>query len=174
MTDPDIEDVRLTLQGDGDAYRRIVERHQQEIAKRMRRFTRDRLALDELVHDAFVQAYLSLRSYRGDAPLIAWLHRIAVRTGYRFWSARDKLPKDASLDHVAARSVESTADSEAIDRALAKLSPRDRLVVTLMYLDGHSVAETAKLTGWSQTMVKVQAFRARGKLKALMEQSIRN
>ena len=52
---------------------------------------------------------------------------------------------------------------------LARLPPRDRLVLTLIYLDGCSVAEAAELTGWSQTMTKVQAHRARKKLKKLLE-----
>jgi RNA polymerase sigma-70 factor (ECF subfamily) len=43
-------------------------------------------------------------------------------------------------------------------------------VVTLMYLEDRSVAETAALTGWSKTMVKVQAFRARAKLRKMMSE----
>jgi RNA polymerase sigma-70 factor, ECF subfamily len=47
------------------------------------------------------------------------------------------------------------------------LPPRDRLVLVLMYVDGRSVDEAAQLAGWSKTMIKVQAFRARRKLRAL-------
>jgi RNA polymerase sigma-70 factor (ECF subfamily) len=53
---------------------------------------------------------------------------------------------------------------------LEKLSPRDRLVITLLHLEERSVAEAAEHTGWSQTMVKVQAFRARARLKKLLQQ----
>jgi RNA polymerase sigma-70 factor (ECF subfamily) len=59
-----------------------------------------------------------------------------------------------------------------LHRVLDRLSPRDRLVVTLLYLENHSVADTASLTGWSQAMVKVQAFRARSKLRKLLERTI--
>ena len=52
---------------------------------------------------------------------------------------------------------------------LAKLPPRDRLVLTLLYLEGLSVAQAAQRAGWSKAMVKVQAFRARKKLRALLE-----
>jgi RNA polymerase sigma-70 factor (ECF subfamily) len=46
---------------------------------------------------------------------------------------------------------------------------RDRLVLMLIYLEGCSVAEAAEATGWSRTMVKVQAHRARRRLRALLE-----
>jgi RNA polymerase sigma-70 factor (ECF subfamily) len=45
------------------------------------------------------------------------------------------------------------------------------LVLTLFYLEGCAVAEIARLTGWSQTMVKVQAFRARNRLKKLLAEA---
>jgi RNA polymerase sigma-70 factor, ECF subfamily len=44
-------------------------------------------------------------------------------------------------------------------------------VLTLLYLESHSVAEAAELAGWSQTMVKVQAYRARQKLRKLIDES---
>ena len=59
----------------------------------------------------------------------------------------------------------------AVHAALAKLAPHDRLVLTLFYLEGCAVAEIARLTGWSQTMVKVQAFRARNRLKKLLAEA---
>jgi len=61
--------------------------------------------------------------------------------------------------------------SEILGDLLEGLLPRDRLVLTLLYWDGCSVAEAAELTGWTQTMVKVQAYRARKRLKRLIEES---
>ena len=49
---------------------------------------------------------------------------------------------------------------------LDRLPPRDRLVLVLVYIEGHSIDEAARLAGWSKTMVKVQAFRARRKMRA--------
>ena len=53
---------------------------------------------------------------------------------------------------------------------LEMMSHRDRLVLTLLYWDDCTVAEAAELAGWTQTMVKVQAHRARKKLKRLLEE----
>jgi len=62
-----------------------------------------------------------------------------------------------------------SADEVAV--TLEKLAPRDRLVLTLLYLESRSVAEAADLAGWSETMVKVQAHRARKRFRKLLEQS---
>jgi RNA polymerase sigma-70 factor (ECF subfamily) len=165
----DTADVTLSRRGDGEAYERIIRRHQQELSRRLRRFARDRRTLEELVHETFVQAYLSLDRFRGDAPFSHWLHRIAVRTGYRYWKEMRREARAQALVGEPAVTVNEAADSETLHQVLQQLSPRDRLVVTMLYLEEHTVAETADLIGWSQTMVKVQAFRARGRLRKLME-----
>ena len=64
----------------------------------MWRFTRDRVQWEELVHDVFVEAYLSLRSYRGEAPLLHWLRKIATRVGYRWWKHRNRQKVETSLE----------------------------------------------------------------------------
>jgi RNA polymerase sigma-70 factor (ECF subfamily) len=66
---------------------------------------------------------------------------------------------DAQLDARAAR--------EAVDALLARLPSDDRVVLTWLDLEGRSTAEIAQLTGWSRTLVKVRAFRARRRLRAL-------
>jgi RNA polymerase sigma-70 factor (ECF subfamily) len=52
-----------------------------------------------------------------------------------------------------------------LDQAMSRLKPEDRLVITLFELEDRSVREVAVLTGWSETRVKVRAFRARQALK---------
>jgi RNA polymerase sigma-70 factor (ECF subfamily) len=52
---------------------------------------------------------------------------------------------------------------------MARLSADERLVITLLELEEKSVHETAELTGWSESNVKVRAFRARQALKKILE-----
>jgi RNA polymerase sigma-70 factor, ECF subfamily len=172
----DRNDVRASLAGDGDAYARLVRRYQDEAASWLWRFTHDPLMLEELVQETFVQAYLSLRTFRASGPFGAWLRQIATRAGYRFWKQRRQdaarhsgspaEPEAATDDPVDARDRQWT-----IQDVMAQLSPRNRLVVQLRYLEDRSVAEVAELTGWSQAMVKVQSYRARKKLHKLLEHS---
>ena len=58
---------------------------------------------------------------------------------------------------------------ERLQAALAELSPKERLVITLLELEERSVQEIASLTGWSEGNVKVRAFRARAALRKIME-----
>lgn len=70
-----------------------------------------------------------------------------------------------------AQSLEPDQAAELLHRVFERLAPRDRLVLTLRYLEQCDVAETARRTGWTQTMVKVQTLRARNRLRKLLEQS---
>jgi RNA polymerase sigma-70 factor (ECF subfamily) len=172
-TDADARDVVACLRGDGEAFRRLVERHQNGIASLMWRFTHDPAQQEELVHDAFVEAWRSLRSFKTDRPFGPWLRTVAVHVGYRYWKrlgrARQELSLEDMDDIAEARDPDPERADELVHGLLGRLSPRDRLVLTLIYLEGHTVAETAQLTGWSKTMVKVQAYRARAKLARLLQ-----
>jgi RNA polymerase sigma-70 factor (ECF subfamily) len=131
-----------------------------------------------LVHDVFVEAYFALAGYRCRAPLLHWLKRIATRVGYRYWKQRRQrqerqVPWTDNLgdDMAAPDSTDAARDAaELVHRLLAQLAPRDRLVLTLMYLEECTVAEISQLTGWSEVLVKVQAHRARQRLRKLWAQ----
>jgi RNA polymerase sigma-70 factor (ECF subfamily) len=176
MDGSDLQDIQASLHGDGQAYARLVERYQNEIATQMWRFTHDRGKLEELVHDVFVEAYISLRSFRGSSPFLHWLRRIATRVGYRFWRNQKRQQAHQVVlqdwDEVVGRqdrTMEQQQASELLELLMSQLSPADRLVLTLLHLEELSVAEVAKRTGFSQISVKVRAHRARKKLKALLE-----
>jgi RNA polymerase sigma-70 factor, ECF subfamily len=166
----DAVDVQATLAGDGESYARLIRRHQPAVAAYLWKFTRDRQQWEELVHDVFVEAYFSLGKYAGRAPLVHWLKRIATRVGYRHWRTRRRrreVPFPDDPDQLGAVAEDSTAAwqaGELVHRLLGELAPRDRLVMTLTYLESCRVAEIAALTGWSETMVKVQTHRARKRL----------
>ncbi len=167
-------------QGDGNAFQELVERYQKQVASIMWRFSRELDTHQDLVQDVFVEAYTSLKNYQPQAPFVHWLSRIAVRVGYRHWK-RLKKERDnphVSLDEWGQLSDPGTPDilasKEAADllhRLLGQLTPRNRLVLTLRFVEERSVEETSELTGWSQTMVKVQTLRARSQLKKLFEKS---
>ena len=173
----DTEDIRLTLSGDGAVYARLVERYQAGISARMWRFTRERAKHRELVQDVFVEAYLSLKTFRGKAPFGHWLARIGTRAGYRHWrkEAQERSNQMVPLEDwdqpvwKEPESLEPEKAAEILHSLLELLPPRDRLALMLRYVENRSIEETAELTGWSRTMVKVQAWRARKKLKKLFE-----
>ncbi len=171
----DWADITATLNGDEQAYAKLVRRYQSDIADQMWRFSRQVSVAEELVQEVFVEAYFSLAKFRGQSPLLHWLRRIATRVGYRYWKHETRRrARSAALEawSIVREPQADTHPEEAgaiVHQVLAQLPPRDRLVLTLIYLQGCSVSETSDRTGWSQTMVKVQAHRARKKLKKLIE-----
>jgi len=173
--DSDRSDVEAARAGDGLGYERIIERHQSAVAAWMWRFTRDKNTLEELSQEVFVEAYYSLKSFRGGSSFRTWLLAIATRVGYGFWKRTAREQKRSADAHLllAGDPVED-GPSEAADAlfgVLETLPPKERLVLTLMYFEELSVAEIAAATGWSASLVKVRAYRARQRLKGLLAQA---
>lgn len=172
----DIEDIQRSQNGDPEAFRRLVERYQGRVSKLLWRFTRDKNTHEELVQESFVQVYLSLRSYKKKAPFEHWLTRIVTRVGYRFWKQSSRHTNTSLQEADCRHLVQGQTDpldarqaAELVHVLLAKLPSRDRLVLTLRYLEQCSVEETARQTGMSQSLVKVQTHRAKKKLKKILK-----
>lgn len=141
--------------------------------------------LDDTVQDAFLRAYRSLQTFR-NGSMATWLSTITLRTCYDFWRERYRCaeyPVSAFTDRHQAwldeamsdRSNESYLEKgrqaearEILDHMLDKLSPGDRMALELVYLEGCSVKEAARLLGWSVPNVKVRLFRSRRKLRELI------
>jgi RNA polymerase sigma-70 factor (ECF subfamily) len=176
--------VRRIVQGETDLFGEIITRHQLHVARIAgRHVPADRV--HETAHEVFVRAYLSLAGYAGSAPFQHWLSGIAVRTCYDFWRERKHEPWPVStltqehqqwMDRVlAAQSDEQFREearrreaTEILEWGLGQLSAEDRMVLTLVHLDGYSVRETADLLGWTVVNVKVRAHRARRALRKLL------
>lgn len=175
----DLRDIQRTLKGDSEAFKRLIERYQQHVAGILWKFTRDHRVHDELAQDVFVEMYLSLRTYKGKAPLSHWLARIATRIGYRFWKEKQSRSRDESFSLTewdgalmdGQQRIDPSEAARVLYELLAQLAPRDRLVLTLRYLEECDIEETARRTGWSKPMVKVQSLRARKKLRKLFEKA---
>jgi RNA polymerase sigma-70 factor, ECF subfamily len=171
--------------GDVDAFECLVHRYTPLLfGIASRHVPRDRV--EELVQDAFVEAFRSLGSYAHRAPFHHWLSRIAVRCCYSFWRSyhrRAEIPVsslseesenwmnrilDAHSQEVFEAEVARSEAAEVLDHALGRLSPKDRMVVSLVHLDGYSVQEAADLMGWTAVALKVRAHRSRTKLRKII------
>jgi RNA polymerase sigma-70 factor (ECF subfamily) len=80
------------------------------------------------------------------------------------------LEEQAVVENLATSSEELAPDQrfasrQLVEHLLTALKPVERLAVDLLYLQGRSVAEIRKITGWSAALIKVRAFRARQKMK---------
>jgi RNA polymerase sigma-70 factor (ECF subfamily) len=140
--------------------------------------------MDDLLQDAFLQVFQSLRGWRAEASLATWIDRVAVRVAYRYLSNRRRRgqPLELALDEDdAATDVAAPGASGSLGgarRQLARdgvrrlyavldaLSPAARLAFTLHEIDGRSMAEVAELVGASVTATKLRVWRARRSIEA--------
>lgn len=171
----DLQLIQAVRDGERERYQEVVERYQETISRRMWKFSRAPGEHEELVQEVFVEAYLSLGSFRGEAGFEHWLQRIATRVGYRFWKQRSRKrsrevttgesPREWGVaEDTSGAGLAAEEAAEQVYRLLERLPIEDRLVMTLLHLEDCSVAEIAEQMNWSESQVKVRAHRARKKL----------
>ena len=166
--------VRSAAAGDGSAFAELVARHKARVFALASRFTRDSHQLEDLAQETFLRAWQRLGQYRGEAPFEHWLVRIAVHVCYDFLRSRkqrflqEALPLDDLELPAPGTSPAAGEARELVEAGLARLAPKERLVLTLLELEDRSVREVAALTGWSEANVKVRAHRAREALRKVL------
>jgi len=174
---PDEQLVQATLGGDDQAFAELARRHKKRVFGVAARFARDAGELEDICQDVFVQAFCKLRQFRRDSPFEHWIMRITTFKCYDYLRKKRRegpvISVEAMLETghepAAAEAPAPHPDLERLHAALAELSPKERLVITLLELEERSVQEIAGITGWSESNVKVRAFRARAALRKLME-----
>jgi len=185
----DDELVAAVRSGDEAAFALLFERHRRSVTRLAYRFFYRREQVEDIVQESFANAYFALGAYRGgqERSFIAWLSRITVRACYdalrrsrRAESVMSELnQEEEGLLAEKLRDVGKGSDieSSAISRDLAnkllqRLEPDDRIVLTLLSVGDLSVAETAELTGWSVSKVKMRAHRARRSLRRVLHRFV--
>ncbi len=134
-----------------------------------------------------MKAYTQLSSYEGRGSFEGWLIRITTNICLNLLRSARRRPESVVADltenenewldnHLADVSVARHDASERglvaadiAEKVLSNLSPDDRLVLTLVDGDEMPVKEVAEMTGWSESKVKVQAFRARRRMREAVE-----
>ena len=172
--------VKAALQHDDEAARQLVRQLYPLVAKLVRAHRPRRTAEEDLCQMIFIKIFQKLSQFSGKVPLEHWVSRIAINTCLNQIQSEKVRPevRHADLSEKELAVVESLATSseelapdkrfasrQLVEHLLDALKPVERLVIDLLYLQGRSVAEFKKLTGWSATLVKVRAFRARQKMK---------
>lgn len=171
--------------GDESAFEEIVRRYSPRVFQVASRFFRQRSLVEEAAQDVFLKAWTQLGDYEGRGSFEGWLTRIATTTCLNLIRSAKRRPEttladltdeemtwlDRKLtDESAQQSVErNLAAADLADKVLATLPPDDRTVLMLMDGDDYSVREVSAMTGWSESKVKVQAFRARRRMREAVE-----
>ena len=182
--------VAAARAGDEDAFGKLFERHRRLVARIAGRFFSQVEQIEEIIQDSFTKAYFALSTYHGThaASFKAWLGQITVNSCYDQLRRTQRRPPQSFIDitdsenHELGTQLRAAGASADVERAiisrdlaaklLSRLSAEDRLVLTLLDVEGFSVAEIAEMTGWSISKVKVRAHRARAHLRRILQKYI--
>jgi RNA polymerase sigma-70 factor, ECF subfamily len=182
----DLELARQARAEDESAFAEIVRRYSPRVFHVAHRFFRDRSQAEEAAQETFLKAFAQLKSFAGRGSMEGWLTRIATNTCLNIIRAANRRPElvtaELSEDETGwlekvcerasgqHRNVEDRViAADLAERLLEGLSPEDRLALTMIDGEQASVSDVAEMTGWSESKVKVRAFRARKKAREVLE-----
>ncbi|HEV7251726.1 MAG TPA: sigma-70 family RNA polymerase sigma factor [Mesorhizobium sp.] len=154
--------LRSALAGDERAYARFLE----QVARLVRGFARKRAGSggvdpEDVVQETLLSIHAKRHTWRTDAPVLPWVFGIAryrMIDAYRKRGRRVEIELDEIMETVA-QPEEDAVSVRDIGRALEALTPGQRLVVSAISVEGHTIAETAAKHDMSQVAVRVALHR---------------
>jgi RNA polymerase sigma-70 factor, ECF subfamily len=177
--------VRQARDGEESAFAEIVRRYSPRVFSVASRFFGQRSLVEEAAQEVFLKAYTQLGSFEGRGSFEGWLTRIATNTCLNMVRSSKRRPEftvsdltdneqgwleQQSAGNSTGQSVENSfVAADLADRLLGVLPPEDQQALLMIDGEDASIKEVAEATGWSESKVKVRAFRARRKLREAME-----
>ncbi len=165
--------------GDPEAFGELFRRHKNRMWAVAMRTCGDREMAADAVQDGFLAAFRRADSFRGDAAVTTWLHRIVVNAcldRLRRRRPTSPLPEGdrldgPELDHTRERRDAHASTEVALDvrAALAQLAEGQRLALVLVDMHGLSVAEAAVVLGVAEGTVKSRCARGRAAMAELLD-----
>ena len=180
----DEELVRIVVGGDVECFEVLITRYQSRVFGMARKYFRSESDAEDVVQGIFTKTFQKLSSYKGTAPFEHWFMRLSLNACYdalrRKRNRPDQTISDMLFDDESWQdrlsNIPDASDRVGLEEArelvytvLGQISDRARIVLTLQELEGRSIREITEITGWSESLVKVQAFRARKEMRASVE-----
>jgi RNA polymerase sigma-70 factor (ECF subfamily) len=169
-------------QGDGEAFRALVEQHSRSVFRLAFRMTGNQQDAEDVVQESFLRAYRQLGRFESRANFGTWLYRIVANCSVdlmRAKQARHDQVRGESLDECSElppqegpgpdRLAESAELQRRIHVALGGLSPLERAAFTLRHYEGRTIDEISKTLGLGTSAAKHSVFRAVRKLRLALE-----
>ena len=176
--------IKQVLEGDVNAFEGLVKEYEKNVYNLALRMTGDPEDAADMAQDAFIKAYNSLGSFRGDSKFSVWLYRIVSNLCLDFLRSRKRRPtvslsveNDEGEDmefEIADESqspetlLEQKLTREAVRCGLDSLPPEQRQILLLREIQGLSYEEIAQVLELESGTVKSRIFRARKRLSAFL------
>jgi RNA polymerase sigma-70 factor (ECF subfamily) len=173
------------LQGNTAAFGVLVRRYQDRLYHSVYRLVDNAEDAQDVVQEAFLHAYQSLDSFKGDSLFFTWLYRIAVNTAISLKRKRRAMvrmdsgrngeptidPIDVSEENQPGYALEQAEQGRRVREALARLSPEHRAVLVLKDMEGQKYEAMAELLQVPIGTIRSRLHRARLELRELLEKS---
>lgn len=173
----DNELVTSALNGDKLAFGEIVTRYQKMVARTVKGMLGDSVYSEDIGQEVFIKLFYSLSDFRGEAKLSTYIQKIAInltlneiKRRKRFFSmfsqqGNNEMYEFEVADHDSQGKNEA---AEIVNKALVKLDPKFRIIVTMRMLQGYSTKETAEILDLPLGTVLSRLSRAQEQLKKIL------
>lgn len=174
----DRELVDRCRSGSDEAFRELVDTYKRMVFAIVSRSLTGPADVEDVAQEVFVRVHRGLRHFRGDARLSTWICRIAINACA---DARQRAPREISLDAAPAGAPPPPAAVAAdpafghfelrdrVAKAMARLSERSRIVLTMYYFAGRGYEEIAEALDMPLGTVKTHLHRAKQELRDILE-----
>jgi RNA polymerase sigma-70 factor (ECF subfamily) len=170
------------LGGQSAAFGELVRRYQDRLYHTAYRLVGNAEDAQDVVQEAFLSAYQSLGSFKGDSLFFTWLYRIAVNTAISLKRKRRVVisinsgpeqasvvePSDPSELSRPGHALEKSEEERRIQQALSRLSPEHRAVLVLKEMEGQKYETMAEVLGVPIGTVRSRLHRARLELREIL------
>jgi len=161
--------IKEILKGDTEAFSYFVDTYQDMAVTIAFRVCNNMQDAEDITQEAFVKAFHNLRSFRSDSKFSTWFYRIVyntavthIRTSFYTNDFVDYAEAaDMNQDFGVLDKIEKEEKEKIINKALDKIPKDSSLILTLFYLNESPIKDIVKITGLSESNVKVKLHRAR-------------
>jgi RNA polymerase sigma-70 factor (ECF subfamily) len=176
--------------GEEDAFEEILRRYGPRVFRVCGKFFVRYSLVEEAAQETFLKAFTQLKNFEGRGSLEGWLTRVAATTCINILRSQKRRSEITMSDltesegewienalsmnapRIRSDDEQRLIASDLVDKVIGSLLPDDAMVLKMMECDGATIREAAELTGWTESKVKVRAFRARRKLREAVERLI--
>lgn len=186
MERPDTYLVKRSQDGDRKSFELLIIKYQRRIFNVIYKVVRDRDAVEDLAQETFLNAFKSIKRFKGGSSFYTWIYRIAVNVSINYISKRKKavfvdegiMETEVVSDIMAnavdspERNVQGREFADATSRAIEKIPPDIRTAIILREYEDLSYEEIAEVTDSPIGTVRSRIFRGRAMLKEMLKEYV--
>ena len=176
--------IKKAKAGDVDALNQLLDQYKDVAFSIAFRILKNKDDAEDVVQDAFIKVFESIKQFRNESKFSTWLYRIVYNESIRALKCNSQLlysdvhENDAVVDYPmiddALHNLVAAERKKIIREALDQLHINESLVLTLYYLEDKSIKEINKITCFSKSNIKVILNRARKKLYTILKRMLKN